>query len=67
MLNGQAPTDHVVKLTPAVWDNTTDARLQTLKAAYDKTLDPYYGVNYTIPDWTTYDKAQLVACKGPGE
>ena len=20
-----------------------------------------------IPDWTTYDKAQLVACKGPGE
>jgi ribose transport system substrate-binding protein len=67
VLNGQAPSDHVVKLTPAVWDNSTDSGLQTLKGAYDKTLDPYYGVNYTIPDWTTYDKAQLVACKGPGE
>jgi ribose transport system substrate-binding protein len=59
--------DKVVKLTPEVWDNTTDAGIAKIKAAYDKTLDPYYGVNYTVPGWTTYSKADLVACKAPGE
>ena len=67
VLNGQAPTDHVVKLTPAVWDNTTDTGLQTLKGAYDKTLDPYYGGQLHDPGLDHVRQGQLVACKGPGE
>jgi ribose transport system substrate-binding protein len=54
-------------LTPAVWENTTDEGLATLKAAHDPDLDPFYGVNYTIDGWTSYTKDQLIACKGPGE
>jgi ribose transport system substrate-binding protein len=54
-------------LTPAVWDNTTDDGLATIKGAYDADLDPFYGVNYTIDGWTNYTKDQLIACKGPGE
>jgi ribose transport system substrate-binding protein len=67
LLNGQKPSQREIKLTPEVWDNTTDAGLAKLKAAYDPQLDDYYGVNYTIPNWTHYTKADLIACKGPGE
>lgn len=67
ILNGQKPADREIKLTPEVWDNTTDEGLAKLKAAYDPALDDYYGVNYTIPNWTHYTKADLLACKGPGE
>lgn len=56
---------HVIKLTPEVWSNTTDEGIAKLKAAYDPKLDPYYSVDTTITPWTTYSRAQLLACKGP--
>jgi ribose transport system substrate-binding protein len=56
---------HVIKLTPEVWSNTTDEGIAKLKAAYDPKLDPYYSVDTTIQPWTTYSRAQLLACKGP--
>ncbi|MBV8458000.1 MAG: substrate-binding domain-containing protein [Acetobacteraceae bacterium] len=55
----------VIKLTPEVWSNTTDEGMAKLKAAYDPKLDPYYSVDTTITPWTTYSRAQLLACKGP--
>jgi len=64
---GGEKVDRVTLLTPEVWDNTTDEGLKKIQAAYDKDLDPFYGVNYTIPGWTHYEKADLIACKGPGE
>jgi ribose transport system substrate-binding protein len=54
-------------LTPEVWDNTTEEGQSKLAAAYNQALHPYYGVNYTIPDWTHYTFEDLVSCKGPGE
>ena len=67
ILNGQPPAEREIKLTPEVWDNTTEEGLQKIKEAYDPDLDPFYGVNYTIPDWTHYSKEDLIACTGPGE
>lgn len=59
--------DHpkVVTITPEVWDNTTDAGMQTIKANYDPKLDPYYSMDYQVKPYTTYTKEQLIACKGP--
>ena len=54
-------------LVPEVWDNGTDEGMAKITAAYDKDLDPFYGVNYTIPGWTNYTKEDLLACKGPGD
>ena len=36
-------------------------------AAADPSLSPEWPVSISIPDWTTYTKDQIVACKGPGE
>ena len=36
-------------------------------AAADPSLDPEWPVSISIPDWTTYSKEQIIACKGPGE
>ena len=33
----------------------------------DPSLSPEWPVSISIPDWTTYTKDQIVACKGPGE
>lgn len=67
MLDGKKPADRVTKLTPEVWDNTKESDMSKIKTAFDPLLAPAYGVNYTIPNWTTYAKSDLLACKGPGE
>lgn len=56
---------HVIKLTPEVWDNTTDANTDKLKAAHNPKLDPYYGVATQVAPYTTYTTEQIVACQGP--
>ncbi len=63
----QKKGDHpkIIKITPEVWDNTSDAGLATLKRNYDPKLDPYYSMDYTVEPYTTYTKDQLLACKGP--
>jgi ribose transport system substrate-binding protein len=53
----------LIKLTPEIWDNTTSAGVSTLQAKYDAALDPYYSVQYGVAPYTTYSKAQLVACQ----
>ncbi len=67
ILNGQAPAEQTVKLTPAIWDNATEEGKAALVAAADPALDPGWPVGISIADWTTYTKEQLLACKGPGE
>jgi len=57
--------DHVIHLTPEVWDNTTSAGVTTLQGKYDSSLDPYYSVAYDVKPYTTYTKADLIACQGP--
>ncbi len=55
----------VIKIKPEVWDNTTSAGMDNLKAHYDPKLEPYYSMDYQVPPYTTYTKEQLLACKGP--
>ena len=53
----------LIKLTPEVWDNTSSAGVSTLQSKYDASLDPYYSVQYAVAPYTTYTKAQLIACQ----
>ena len=56
---------HVIKITPAVWDNATDENLAALKKVYDPKLDPFYSVDIDVKPYTTYTMEQILACKGP--
>ena len=52
---------------PEIWENVTEEGKAKLKNAADPSLSPEWPVSISIPDWTTYTKEQIVACKGPGE
>jgi ribose transport system substrate-binding protein len=58
---------HLTQIVPAMWDNTTDAGVEALKALYDPNIaptDPVYG---PIPKFGHFTAEQEKACKGPGE
>src|SRR6266550_694626 len=55
--------DHVIHLTPQVWDNTTADGAAKLAQTYDSTLDPYYSVAFDVKPYTTYTKQDLIACQ----
>jgi ribose transport system substrate-binding protein len=67
ILEGQKPAEQTVLVEPELWENVTDAGKEKLKAAADPSLSPEWPVSISIPNWTTYTKEQIVACKGPGE
>lgn len=67
ILEGQKPAEQTVLVQPEIWENVTDEGKAKLKAAADPSLSPEWPVSISIPDWTTYTKEQIVACKGPGE
>jgi ribose transport system substrate-binding protein len=67
ILEGKKPAQQTVLVQPQLWDNSTDEGKAKLKAAADPSLSPEWPVSISIPDWTTYTKDQIVACKGPGE
>jgi ribose transport system substrate-binding protein len=54
-------------LSPEVWSNIDDASSASLKLQYDPKLDPYYSVATDLKPFTAYSKADVIACKGPGE
>ena len=66
LLSGEA-VDQQVLLTPAVWDNTTPEGQALIAEANDPAIDATWPLGISIPDWTTYTKEQIIACKGPGE
>ena len=57
----------LVRAQPELWDNVTDEGRTKLAAAADPSLDPEWPVSISVPDWTTYSKDEIIACKGPGE
>lgn len=57
--------DHVIHLTPQVWDNTTANGVSKLQSTYDSSLDPYYSVAFDVKPYTTYSKQDLISCQGP--
>jgi ribose transport system substrate-binding protein len=67
ILDGKKPSGQTVLVQPQLWDNSTDDGKAKLKAAADPSLSAEWPVSISIPDWTTYSKDQIVACKGPGE
>jgi len=67
ILGGEKPAEQTVLVQPELWENVTDEGKAKLKAAADPSLSPEWPVSISIPDWTTYTKEQIVACKGPGE
>jgi ribose transport system substrate-binding protein len=67
ILEGQKPAQQTVLVEPELWENVTDAGKEKLKTAADPSLSPEWPVSISIPNWTTYTKEQIVACKGPGE
>jgi ribose transport system substrate-binding protein len=67
ILSGKKPDKQTVLVEPQIWDNVSDEGKAKLKAAADPSLSPEWPVSISIPDWTTYTKEQIVACKGPGE
>jgi len=56
---------HVIKITPEVWDNTSDANIANLKANYNPKLDPFYSIDIAVKPYTNYSMDQILACKGP--
>lgn len=67
ILNGQAPDSHTVLVNPELWTNADEAGKAELTAAADPSIDPLWPLGLTVPDWTTYTKEEIIACKGPGE
>ena len=67
ILDGKKPAQQTVLVEPQLWENATDEGKAKLKSAADPSLSPEWPVSISIPDWTTYTKEQIVACKGPGE
>jgi len=67
ILDGKKPEAQTVLVNPELWENVTDEGKAKLKAAADPSLSPEWPVSISIPEWTTYTKDQIVACKGPGE
>ncbi len=53
---------HLVNLDPVIWDNQSSTGLTELQNHYDPKLDAYYSVSYQVAPWTTYTKADLIAC-----
>jgi ribose transport system substrate-binding protein len=67
ILGGKKPAATTVHVTPELWSNTDDAGKASLAAANDASLPKTWPLGLTIKDWTTYSKAELIACKGPGD
>jgi ribose transport system substrate-binding protein len=67
ILNGEAPAEQAVLVNPELWSNDTDEGTAELTEAADPAIDPLWPLGLTVPDWTTYTKEEIIACKGPGE
>jgi ribose transport system substrate-binding protein len=67
ILEGEKPSEQIVLVQPELWENVTEEGKAKLAEAADPSLDPEWPVSISIPDWTTYTKDQIIACKGPGE
>jgi ribose transport system substrate-binding protein len=67
ILDGKKPAQQTTLVQPELWENVTAEGKAKLAKAADPSLSPEWPVSISIPDWTTYSKDQIVACKGPGE
>jgi ribose transport system substrate-binding protein len=57
---------HLINLDPQIWDNQSTAGMTALTDHYDPSLSAYYSVSYQVAPYTTYTKADLLACANIG-
>ncbi|MHA6729224.1 ABC transporter substrate-binding protein [Devosia sp. A369] len=67
ILQGKAPAEKTVLVTPELWDNVSEEGKAKIAAAQNPNLDSEWPVSTSIPDFTTYTTEEIIACKGPGE
>ena len=67
IIAGQTPAESTTLVQPELWDNTSDDGKAKLTAAADPDINPLWPLGLEIPQWTTYTKDEIIACKGPGE
>jgi ribose transport system substrate-binding protein len=66
ILNGEAPDEPNQLVNPEVWDDVSEEGRAKLEEANDPDIDPSWPLGITIPDWTTYEKADILACEAVG-
>lgn len=70
ILNGELPkvpadaASAVYHITPVLFENATEEGKAALEKALDPDLPQTWPVGITVPEWTHYDKAELLACGG---
>ena len=58
----------MVTVDPVVWENVDARKARAGQGGGRPGPRPTSGRSLiSIPDWTTYTKDQIIACKGPGE
>jgi ribose transport system substrate-binding protein len=65
LLNGET-VEKVMTFAPALFENATDEGRAALEAAADPDIPPTWPIGITNP-LTNYEKADILACKAPGE
>lgn len=64
ILNGNAPAETTVLVDPVLWENTTAEGQEIIAGALNPDLDPEWPVSVSIPGWTDYTMADIIACEG---
>ncbi|OAN74355.1 sugar ABC transporter substrate-binding protein [Jannaschia sp. EhC01] len=64
ILNGNAPEETTVLVDPVLWENATAEGQETIAGALNPDLDPEWPVSVSIPGWTDYSMAEIIACEG---
>ncbi|MBY4891322.1 ABC transporter substrate-binding protein [Rhodobacteraceae bacterium N5(2021)] len=64
ILNGNAPAETTVLVDPVLWENATAEGQETIAGALNPDLDPEWPVSVSIPGWTDYSMAEIIACEG---
>lgn len=67
ILDGEAPTEPILRIAPEVWPNDSDAGRAQLTEANDPEIELGWPLSLTIPGRTSYAVADAVACLGPGD
>lgn len=64
ILNGNPPEETTVLVDPVLWENTTAEGQEIIAGALNPDLDPEWPVSVSIPGWTDYSMADIIACEG---
>lgn len=64
ILNGNAPQETTVLVDPVLWENSSAEGQEIIAGALNPDLDPEWPVSVSIPGWTDYSMADIIACEG---